>query len=74
MILGDKRLISEVFLSPPPSISTAPTAAATAPGDVGVPLAGSCVVAVLLYLDPPKIFHMARLNRAFRGAASADYV
>lgn len=34
----------------------------------------SCVAAVLLYLDPPEICHVARLNRAFRGAASADCV
>ncbi|XP_062226490.1 F-box protein PP2-A13-like isoform X2 [Phragmites australis] len=33
-----------------------------------------CVAAVLLYLDPPEICHVARLNRAFRGAASADCV
>ncbi|BAF15519.1 F-box protein PP2-A13 [Oryza sativa Japonica Group] len=34
----------------------------------------SCVAAVLLYLDPPEICKVARLNRAFRGAASADCV
>jgi hypothetical protein len=34
----------------------------------------SCVAAVLLYLDPPEICHVARLNRAFRGAAFADCV
>lgn len=34
----------------------------------------SCVAAVLLYLDPPEICSVARLNRAFRGAASADFV
>uniref|UniRef100_K3YYB6 F-box domain-containing protein n=1 Tax=Setaria italica TaxID=4555 RepID=K3YYB6_SETIT len=34
----------------------------------------SCVAAVLLYLDPPEICQVARLNRAFRGAASADCV
>ncbi|GJN02011.1 hypothetical protein PR202_ga19322 [Eleusine coracana subsp. coracana] len=34
----------------------------------------SCVAAVLLFLDPPEICHVARLNRAFRGAASADCV
>ncbi|TVU16103.1 hypothetical protein EJB05_39652, partial [Eragrostis curvula] len=34
----------------------------------------SCVAAVLFYLDPPEICHVARLNRAFRGAASADCV
>ncbi|KAF0893363.1 hypothetical protein E2562_024186 [Oryza meyeriana var. granulata] len=34
----------------------------------------SCVAAVLLYLDPPEICQVARLNQAFRGAASADCV
>ncbi|CAA6663361.1 unnamed protein product [Spirodela intermedia] len=34
----------------------------------------ACVAAVLVYLDPPDICRVARLNRAFRGAASADYV
>ncbi|KAF0933289.1 hypothetical protein E2562_017075 [Oryza meyeriana var. granulata] len=34
----------------------------------------SCVAAVLLHLDPPEICQVARLNRAFRGAASADCV
>lgn len=34
----------------------------------------SCVAAVLLYLDPPEICQVARLNRAFHGAASADCV
>jgi hypothetical protein len=34
----------------------------------------SCVAAVLLYLNPLEICHAARLNRVFRGAASADCV
>lgn len=34
----------------------------------------SCVAAVLLNLDPPEICQVACLNRAFRGAASADCV
>ncbi|XP_062183639.1 F-box protein PP2-A13-like [Phragmites australis] len=34
----------------------------------------SCVALVLLYLDPQEICLVARLNRAFRGAASADCV
>ncbi|XP_020081585.1 F-box protein PP2-A13-like [Ananas comosus] len=42
----------------------------TALGD----LPESCVAAVLLHLDPPEICRVARLNRAFRGAASADFV
>ncbi|XP_068650013.1 F-box protein PP2-A13-like [Aristolochia californica] len=34
----------------------------------------SCVATVLLYLSPPEICKLARLNRAFGGAASADFV
>ncbi|KAM0900792.1 hypothetical protein ACQ4PT_020410 [Festuca glaucescens] len=34
----------------------------------------SCVAAVLLNLNPPEICQVACLNRAFRGAASADCV
>ncbi|CAN6235969.1 unnamed protein product [Urochloa humidicola] len=34
----------------------------------------SCVAAVLLYLDPLEICQVACLNRAFRGAASADCI
>lgn len=34
----------------------------------------SCVAAVLLYLDPAEICQVACLNRAFRGAASADCI
>ncbi|XP_078440737.1 F-box protein PP2-A13-like isoform X2 [Wolffia australiana] len=34
----------------------------------------ACVAAVLCHLDPPAICGVARLNRAFRGAASADFV
>ncbi|KAG1362310.1 putative F-box protein [Cocos nucifera] len=33
-----------------------------------------CVAEVFLYLDPPEICGLARLGRAFRGAASADFV
>jgi hypothetical protein len=33
-----------------------------------------CVAEVLLYLDAPDICRLARLNRAFRGAAAADVV
>ncbi|XP_047334465.1 F-box protein PP2-A15 [Impatiens glandulifera] len=32
----------------------------------------SCVACVFLYLTPPEICKLARLNHAFRGAASAD--
>ncbi|EPS71375.1 f-box family protein, partial [Genlisea aurea] len=34
----------------------------------------SCVACVFLYLTPPEICNLARLNRAFRGAASSDTV
>ncbi|XP_078447941.1 F-box protein PP2-A13-like [Wolffia australiana] len=33
-----------------------------------------CAALVLMNLDPPEICKLARLNRAFRGAASADFV
>ncbi|KAF5811668.1 putative phloem protein [Helianthus annuus] len=34
----------------------------------------SCVALVLSYLDPPEICKLARLNRAFRAASSADFI
>ncbi|RZC57398.1 hypothetical protein C5167_004701 [Papaver somniferum] len=34
----------------------------------------SCVASVLIYLDPPEICKLARLNQAFRGASSADFI
>lgn len=34
----------------------------------------SCVASVLMYLDPPEICSLARLNRAFCGASSADFI
>lgn len=34
----------------------------------------SCVALVLMHLDPPEICKLARLNRAFRGASSADFI
>ncbi|XP_048333364.2 F-box protein PP2-A13 [Ziziphus jujuba] len=34
----------------------------------------SCVALVLMYMDPPEICKLARLNRAFRGASSADFI
>ncbi|KAI3800500.1 hypothetical protein L1987_28591 [Smallanthus sonchifolius] len=34
----------------------------------------SCVALVLSYLDPPEICKLARLNRAFRTASSADFI
>ncbi|KAH6789500.1 phloem protein 2-A13 [Perilla frutescens var. frutescens] len=34
----------------------------------------SCIALVLSYLDPPEIAKMARVNRAFRAASSADFI
>lgn len=34
----------------------------------------SCIAQVLTYLDPPEIAKMARVNRAFRAASSADFI
>lgn len=34
----------------------------------------SCVACVFMYLTPPEICNLARLNRAFRGAASSNAV
>ncbi|KAK9056207.1 hypothetical protein SSX86_027297 [Deinandra increscens subsp. villosa] len=34
----------------------------------------SCVALVLSYLDPPEICKLARLNRSFRAASSADFI
>lgn len=34
----------------------------------------SCVALVLMHLDPLEICNLARLNRAFHGASSADFI
>lgn len=34
----------------------------------------SCLALVLMHLDPPDICKLARLNRAFHGASSADFI
>lgn len=34
----------------------------------------SCVAQIMTYMDPPQICKLATLNRAFRGASSADFV
>lgn len=44
----------------------------TSPGLGDIP--ESCVACVFLNLTPPEICNLARLNRAFRGAASSDSV
>ncbi|KAF9591727.1 hypothetical protein IFM89_006073 [Coptis chinensis] len=44
----------------------------TRPGLGDIP--ESCVACVFMYLTPPEICNLARLNRAFRGAASSDSV
>ncbi|GAB4833496.1 hypothetical protein Ancab_031740 [Ancistrocladus abbreviatus] len=46
--------------------------AANGPGLGDIPEA--CVACVFLYLTPPEICNLARLNHAFRGAASSDAV
>ncbi|WVZ07278.1 hypothetical protein V8G54_020624 [Vigna mungo] len=45
---------------------------AAAPGLGDIP--ENCVARVFLHLTPPEICNLARLNRSFRGAASADSV
>lgn len=37
-------------------------------------LSENCISSILMYLDPPEICKLARLNRAFRGASWADFV
>ncbi|OIT01447.1 PREDICTED: F-box protein PP2-A15-like [Nicotiana attenuata] len=44
----------------------------TGPGLGDIP--ENCVACVFMYLTPPEICNLARLNRAFRGAASSDAV
>ncbi|MBA0564150.1 hypothetical protein Golob_009107, partial [Gossypium lobatum] len=34
----------------------------------------SCISSIFMYLDPPEICKLARLNKAFRGASLADFV
>ncbi|XP_021748471.1 F-box protein PP2-A13-like [Chenopodium quinoa] len=34
----------------------------------------SCIAMILGHFDPPEICRLARLNRAFRGASSADFI
>lgn len=47
----------------------------TATGRTGLgDMPESCVACVFMYLTPPEICNLARLNRAFRGAASSDAV
>lgn len=47
----------------------------TATGRMGLgDMPESCVACVFMYLTPPDICNLARLNRAFRGAASSDAV
>ncbi|KAK6158110.1 hypothetical protein DH2020_005424 [Rehmannia glutinosa] len=57
------------------SFSASRSSAATPSPDPGLgDLPESCVAAVLSHLDPPQICRLATLNRAFRGASSADFV
>lgn len=50
------------------------TASAPSPEPGLGDLPESCVASVLVHLDPPQICRLAMLNRAFRGASSADFV
>ncbi|KAK2987508.1 hypothetical protein RJ640_017245, partial [Escallonia rubra] len=54
------------------SLSSLTEASNGSPGLGDIP--ESCVARVFLYLSPPEICNLARLNRAFRGAASSDPV
>ncbi|KAL3498779.1 hypothetical protein ACH5RR_041511 [Cinchona calisaya] len=59
--------------APPSSLSSSSKAGGGGGGGLG-DLPESCVASVLLHLDPPEICKLAILNRAFRGATSADFV
>ncbi|KAK2996949.1 hypothetical protein RJ639_026283 [Escallonia herrerae] len=54
------------------SLSSLTEASNGSPGLGDIP--ESCVARVFLHLSPPEICNLARLNRAFRGAASSDPV
>ncbi|KAF5803604.1 putative phloem protein [Helianthus annuus] len=54
------------------SLSTLTERTPNGPGLGDIP--GSCVANVFLHLTPPEICNLARLNRAFREAASSDAV
>ncbi|KAL8240118.1 hypothetical protein R6Q59_013473 [Mikania micrantha] len=54
------------------SLSSLTEISGNGPGLGDIP--GSCVACVFLYLTPPEICNLARLNRAFREAASSDAV
>ncbi|KAL3536874.1 hypothetical protein ACH5RR_000240 [Cinchona calisaya] len=64
------------------SISASSAAAAETNGTLFIPplkpklsdIPEACVASVLSYLDPPEICNLARLNRAFRDASSADFI
>ncbi|KAE9621784.1 hypothetical protein Lal_00032593 [Lupinus albus] len=56
------------------SLSNASTNASTAVGSTLGDIPESCVAGVLPHLTPPEICNLARLNRAFRGAASSNSV
>ncbi|KAL0331315.1 UNVERIFIED_CONTAM: F-box protein PP2-A13 [Sesamum angustifolium] len=62
--------LSFSFLARSGSSAAAASSRETGLGD----LPESCVASVLSYLDPPQICRVAMLNRAFRGASSADFV
>ncbi|KAL3499407.1 hypothetical protein ACH5RR_038500 [Cinchona calisaya] len=63
---------SILFSSSRTTTTTSTTSASSKPSLGDLP--ESCVASVLVYLDPPEICKLALLNRAFRGASSADFV
>ncbi|KAM7275162.1 hypothetical protein ACFE04_017028 [Oxalis oulophora] len=50
--------------------STTTSTSTTTLGDVPE----SCVASIISHLDPPQICQLSQLNRAFRGASSADFI
>lgn len=68
--LGSYDMGSSFSLLAATEISASGPSPETGLGD----LPESCVASVLVYLDPPQICRLAMLNRAFRGASSADFV
>lgn len=53
-------------------LATTATAPSHEPGLGDLP--ESCVASLLVHLEPSQICRLAMLNRAFRGASSADFV
>ncbi|XP_028208764.1 F-box protein PP2-A12-like [Glycine soja] len=54
--------------------SSQPAPSESSPASSLGELPESCVAQIMTYMDPPQICKLATLNRAFRGASSADFV